>query len=826
MPDIRRGEGARLGLILALFFFLLAANTVIKIVRDSIFLSQHSAAELPYVYLCSGFLAGISIAVYSHYVAGKSLYQMLDRSLILITLSIMLFWYLLRFHNAGWLHYAFYIWSSIVLMVAVAQLWTFAEEIFTAREGKRLFGAITTGGTLGGILGAFVARWLIGMQVGTIQLLALVTALLLAAYGVCGFAREYSIPVRVNTPEQPAANSMAGDRTGTFRLLCQTPYLHQLGALILISVIVSTLLDFQFKVSAKETIVTAEGLAHFFASYYGWLSVITLLAGFALTGQLIARIGLFPSLFILPAGLLLGSLGFLIFPGFLIATGLRMSDASLRPTFYRSLTEMLYFPIPANIKIRVKTFLDVVLERLGDGSAGFIILFFSLAGSPNYSALVYCAIALIALWIALLPALHRGYLSVLLDALTTQSLDGAGSLTRDGDGRGLQEVIEVMQSTDEARLLVGLELAEKWDAKVILGRLPPALLGHPSATVQERVVKFLSACPNQGLIDGYLMGAAKEVDVTAIRRALAAHNTNQNPRWLDDAISELYSEPANWQVHERLVEFGEAAVKHLKAALFDTTLAREVRLDIPATLGKIESQKAMDVLFTALDHEDGGIRYKVFLALEEMARRFANLQLDRQAIENAIVADTVRFYKRFVSYHVLFNDWQEPPVTGSWLLRQALLDSMERVKERALYLLSLIYSRNEISPAFAALRSDDPLQRAYGIELLDNLLTGKVKRHLFPLFDDAPADRQNQKFLDLLGRKGFSRQEAVEGLLQQEDMILAAATIWEIGVRGLVEFKEQIASMIQSENLLVKEAAERVLSGEGFERASPQTNNH
>ena len=61
---------------------------------------------------------------------------MLNRSLILITLSVILFWYLLRFHNAGWLHYAFYIWSSIVLMVAVAQLWTFAEETFTAREGK------------------------------------------------------------------------------------------------------------------------------------------------------------------------------------------------------------------------------------------------------------------------------------------------------------------------------------------------------------------------------------------------------------------------------------------------------------------------------------------------------------------------------------------------------------------------------------------------------------------------------------------------------------------------------------------------------------------
>jgi hypothetical protein len=387
-------------------------------------------------------------------------------------------------------------------------------------------------------------------------------------------------------------------------------------------------------------------------------------------------------------------------------------------------------------------------------------------------------------------------------------------------------VIEVMQSTDEAPLLVGLELAEKLDPKVILGRLPSGLLGHPSAAVQDRVVKFLSACPDQGLVDDYLISASKEVNVTAIRRVLAAQNTNQDPQRLGDAISELYSEAANWQVHERLAEFGAAAVGHLKAALFDTRLAREVRLNIPATLSKIESQSAMDALFLALEHEDGGIRYRVFLALEAMARRFPNLQLDRSAIENAIVADTIRFYKRFVSYHALFEDWQEPPVAGSWLLRQALLESMERVKERALYLLSLIYSRNEISPAFAALRSSDPLQRAYGIELLDNLLTGKVKRHLFPLFDDAPADRQNQKFLSLLGRKGFSRRDSIESLLQQEDVILAAAAVWEIGIRGLPDFTEQLATMVQSENSIIKEAAERVLSGVAFDHASLETDHH
>ena len=813
--------------MLSLLFFLLAANTVVKIVRDSIFLSQHNADELPYVYLYSGFLAGMSIAAYSRYVVGKSLYQLLNRSLILITLSVFAFWYMLNFHNAGWLHYAFYVWSSVAFMVAVAQVWTFAEEIFTAREGKRLFGTVTVGGTLGGIWGAFVARWLLSLQFGTVQLLGLAAALLLGAFGICCLASNRSNHPAIASPNQPATSQDSADRTGIFRLLGNSRYLLMLGALIFISVIVSTLLDYQFKVAAKESYASADGLAHFFASYYGWLSVFTLFAGFALTGQLVAVIGLYPSLFILPAALLMGSLGFMFFPGFLIATALRMGDASLRPTFYRSLTEMLYFPIPTSIKAKAKTFLDVVLERLADGSAGLIILLYSLTGTANYMGLIICCMALLALWIALLPALHRGYLTALLGAMTTRQLDFAADDLDYPSNVTVEVVTKVLQSDEEAPLLVGLDFAEKLDPEVILSRLPRGLLRHPSPAVQARIVKLLSGYPDRKAVDDYLASILNdEAAASTIRQALVTRAKRQEPQQIKDAVRQFYSDPAIRQAHDNLVEFGEAAVEPLKAALSDAALGRDARLIIPTTLGRIESQAAMDVLFTALEHEDGGIRYKVFLALEEMARRYPNLQLDRSAIEKAIVADTIRFYKRFVSYHALFQDWQEPPVAGSWLLRQALLDSMERVKDRALYLLSLIYSRNEISPAFAALRSDDPLQRAYGIELLDNLLTGKVKRHLFPLFDDAPGDRQNQKFLGLLGRKGLSRQEAIEGLLEQEDVILAAAAVWEIGVRGLADFKGQLASMVQSENSIVKEAAERVLSGEAFDHGSPETYNH
>jgi ATP/ADP translocase len=108
LPDIRPGEGSRLLIMFALLFFLIAANNIIKVVRDSIFLSQHAATELPYVYLYSGFLAGLSIAFYGRYASRILLDRLMMGSLAFVTLGVLFFWYLLEFHDAGWVHYAFY----------------------------------------------------------------------------------------------------------------------------------------------------------------------------------------------------------------------------------------------------------------------------------------------------------------------------------------------------------------------------------------------------------------------------------------------------------------------------------------------------------------------------------------------------------------------------------------------------------------------------------------------------------------------------------------------------------------------------------------------
>ena len=90
--DVRPDEIRRIGFMAAFLFFLLAANNVIKVVRDSLFLSRFPITQLPYVYLLAALLAGVVIGIYSRYTSRLSLSRLIPGSLAFVMSNVILFW--------------------------------------------------------------------------------------------------------------------------------------------------------------------------------------------------------------------------------------------------------------------------------------------------------------------------------------------------------------------------------------------------------------------------------------------------------------------------------------------------------------------------------------------------------------------------------------------------------------------------------------------------------------------------------------------------------------------------------------------------------------
>ena len=407
--DIRSTEIYRVSIIASLLFLLLAANNLIKIVRDSVFLGHHSVSELPYLYILVAVVAGTIVTLYSKLTANFSLRRLILTTNCVILSNLAFFWFLLTYFDPGWSHYAFYVWSAIAGAIAVAQAWTYANEIFTSAEGERIFGLVAAGGTIGGAVAGFGAAWAVGQTVATNNLLWFVAALFSAASVLVFWADRKLQGKYGSESREPQTEVERGSVSGLAAVLGGSRYIKTMALLILLSVIVSTLIDFEFKAAAKQAHSSEYELAAFFSAYYGWLSIATFLFQTVLTSRILSTFGLFPSLYLTPGILLTGSLSILISPTLLAAALTRISDAALRNSVHRASMEILYTPLSAQAKKIIKTFFDVVIERTGDAAAGLIILLFTLLFSERYVSTVHVVCAgLIFIWILLIPVLRIG----------------------------------------------------------------------------------------------------------------------------------------------------------------------------------------------------------------------------------------------------------------------------------------------------------------------------------------------------------------------------------------------------------------------------------
>ena len=404
----------------SLLFFLIAANNLIKIVRDSIFLSHHAVSELPYLYILVALLAAVIIATYTKYTQTLSIVRLILATNAIILSNIIGFWLVLTYFSAGWIYYAFYIWSAIVSVIAVAQLWTLADQIFSLEQGKRSFGLLSAGGTVGGTLAGFGVNWFLPPWMETHHLLWVIAGLYLAPSALL-LGAQRRILGKISKSELGISDKESR-ASNMGELLAGSRYLKTIAILIFVSVVVSTLLDFQFKSAAKQAYPSGGALTVFFSSYYGWLSVATFFVQVVLTGKILTTLALKPSLYVTPGSLFIGSVAIIMWPGLVAVVLTRMADGALRESIYRSGMESLYMPLSANVKKTVKTFLDVVIERTGDATAGFIILIALSVTASSYRYLQFACVALIGFWILVIALLRTRDLEPLHAALKSEGL--------------------------------------------------------------------------------------------------------------------------------------------------------------------------------------------------------------------------------------------------------------------------------------------------------------------------------------------------------------------------------------------------------------------
>lgn len=464
-PDERRDV---LAAFLALLGFM-AGSSMLETARDALFLARLPAGRLAWAYLAIAAIAG-ALVLRAPGGMRRAASPRGELALgLLLAGSVTGGLWLLTPTGGSWAAFVLYVWSGVLAALAGVRMWALAH---TTRVGP----VVGVGGLVGTALGA-AAAWLLVQAVDPRHLvLAAGAAFLLSA----------AAPLALS----PAGAAHPAEGTGgaeVLRPFGQSPYARRAALWLLSGAVTLTLIDFVFK-SAVQQHVAPESLAGFLATSYLAFHLLGLVVQMVGVALLLRLAGLAGVVALLPAVLLLGSLGFAVVGGLATALALRGLDGSLRHSLLRTATDLLFAPVSEALRPRLRVAVEIVLARGGQAIAAAVILMvLSTVESLVAFAVLACVSA--AGWLALGIRLRAPYLEAFRGTLRgVESSRGADVLDLGPVSSGA--LVSTLNSADDRKVIAALEiLAERGE----IGAVPAPLLYHPASAVAVRVADLFAA---------------------------------------------------------------------------------------------------------------------------------------------------------------------------------------------------------------------------------------------------------------------------------------------------------------------------------------------
>jgi ATP:ADP antiporter, AAA family len=475
LTQIRRGEGRGTVGAFLLLFGILAGHTLLETARDALFLRHLPAEHLPWVYL--------AIAVIAFFVAqlqagsGKRVTPRTALALWLVLSGLVTaaFWLFDSDHASGSL-YALYIWSGLFGSVSLVLFWLVLGSFYTVTQAKRLYGFIGAGSVLGALAGAAAARAITGLLDTETLLVVAAGAMLVSGGLVAVVLRDGGAEKKPVTRRQRRRASMGSIAEG-LRAIRQHAYLRRVAALVVLTTVVFTLVDYVFK-SEVANRVDADDLGTFFATFYLALNAIALVVQLGLVSWLLRVFGVHRALLVLPVLLALGSGAVAVGGGLWAVLLMKGADGGLRHSLYRTSVELLYVPVADRVRERIKPVIDVLGHRGGQAACSLLILL-TVAVGLEAPLLGLGVVALAAAWVWLATDMRHHYLDLFRATLREGSIESRPGL-RALDLGALETLFQALNSPDDEEVLGALDLLAQQER---FNLVPALILYHPSRSV-------------------------------------------------------------------------------------------------------------------------------------------------------------------------------------------------------------------------------------------------------------------------------------------------------------------------------------------------------
>jgi ATP/ADP translocase len=809
MIEIRRPAHSPLSVLMFVYFSLVTFSIyVVKPAKESLFLDYLTKKRLPYAFLLTAILMGLAVSLNSRLLRRVNRPVYITSTLAFFAVSGLVFWLSIRGASPWkWTFLLLYSWGDILMVTAITQFWIFVNDLFRPREAKRKVGFLVSGGLLGGIAGSLIARYR-PLHMRTESLVLAGPVLLVLCIVIVLVVQRTS---RQEVKEDDKSAELRREKVGfaqSLALIRKNRYLLLLSGLILSTIIVSNLVDFQFKSTAEIAFPERDARTTFLATFYLAILVVSYLFTVLLTSRILKNFGMRIALLILPLLLLLCSFSIFFIPaaGMIYwAVMIKGVDKSLSHSLSQAVREVLYIPVPLDIKYKAKVFIDMFLNKFADGLAGLVLIGISAfidLSVRDVSLLRDVSLIIIffiVVWVWFCLRVTREYVKIVKDNLHIKWHDADKLITEKIDVDMTKAVFDTLQSRERSSVLYAMNLFDLIKREKMTPELK-SLISIKGDELRARSMDSLLDVTGESLLPEFDDSLGPEELDAQIREIMSL-----------DVYQELIKEKIEKATREKggraevskmeaakvigMMEPGNLAVKELKKLLQDES--PEVVRYAAKSAGRLKKREFVPLLLDHLgrpatqesavealrsygdaivgtlkdylsDPQENirarqsipevlaktGSQKAADIMIMELAKEETELETELIGALHKMRSNSsdIRFspssvHLKAVSlikkcYLLLLQIHDVRGDRKKEMLLRDLENALSRTLKQIFELLGLVYPQEDIIKAYQNILLGTKKALDYSVELLDNILKRELKELLIPLIEDTTLEEK------------------------------------------------------------------------------------
>ncbi|MSU92516.1 MFS transporter [Pseudomonas mandelii] len=403
--DVQPGERTALMLGFAFHFCVLASYYLVRPLRDALGL-EGGADKLQWLFTATFVVMVLMVPVFGALASRLPATRFVPLIYRVIAASMLVFGVLIANHIAPVaVGRVFFVWISIYNLFIVSIFWSVLVDRFSSEQGRRLFGFIAAGGTLGTFIGPLLAATM-ATRLGPVALT--VAAALLLEVAVRCYRALLSRTQSQSGSRLMEDRRMGGSMLAGITLITRSPYLLGLVLFMLLHTSAATLLYFEQGRIVAGSYADVASRTQFFAVVDLIVSALTLIFQLLLTAPLIRLVGVGGALVALPLATIVAFSAMALAPvpaTVALAQGLRraVEFAIVRPA-----REVLWTVVSREEKYKAKNVIETLVYRGGDAASGWLSVGLTALGAGfGLVALVIVPFAGLWGWLCLWLARHQ-----------------------------------------------------------------------------------------------------------------------------------------------------------------------------------------------------------------------------------------------------------------------------------------------------------------------------------------------------------------------------------------------------------------------------------